>query len=66
MYEKDYKGHILEELNTDKYFAAALTPRVGVELFRHFRAGIQLCIPTDGEVTVGPTISVTFGGRKKE
>ena len=55
VYEKDYKGHILEELNTDKYFVAALTPRVGVELFRHFRVG-----------TVGPTISVTFGGGKKE
>ena len=62
----DPEGNILEELNTDKYFVAALTPRVGVELFRHFRVGIQLRIPTDGEVTVGPTISVTFGGGKKE
>ena len=60
-----YAGNF-EELNIDKYFVAALTPRVGVELFRHFRVGIQLRIPTDGEVTVGPTISVTFGGGKKE
>ena len=62
----DPEGNIHEELNTDKYFVAALTPRAGVELFRHFRVGIQLRIPTDGEVTVGPTISVTFGGGKKE
>ena len=62
----DPEGNIHEELNTDKYFVAALTPRAGVELFRHFRVGIQLRIPTDGEVTVGPTISVTFGGVKKE
>lgn len=45
---------------------AALTPRAGVELFRHFRAGMQLRIPTDGEVTVGPTISLAFGGGKKD
>jgi opacity protein-like surface antigen len=25
---------------------------------------VELRIPTDGEVTVGPTISITFGGRK--
>ena len=62
----DPEGNILEELNTDKYFVAALTPRAGVELFRHFRVGIQLRIPTDGEVTVGPTISLTFGGGKKD
>ena len=62
----DPEGNIHEELNTDKYFVAALTPRAGVELFRHFRVGIQLRIPTDGEVTVGPTISLTFGGGKKE
>lgn len=62
----DPEGNILEELNTDKYFVAELTPRAGVELFRHFRVGIQLRIPTDGEVAVGPTISVTFGGGKKE
>ena len=62
----DPEGNILEELNTDKYFLAALTPRAGVELFRHFRVGIQLRIPTDGEVTVGPTISFTFGGGKKD
>ena len=62
----DPEGNIHEELNTDKYFVAALTPRAGVELFRHFRVGIQLRIPTDGEVTVGPTISLTFGGGKKD
>ena len=62
----DPEGNILEELNIDKYFVAALTPRAGVELFRHFRVGIQLRIPTDGEVTVGPTISLTFGGGKKD
>jgi hypothetical protein len=27
---------------------------------------MQLRIPTDGEVTVGPTISITFGGGKKD
>ena len=27
---------------------------------------VELRIPTDGEVTVDPTISVTFGGGKKE
>lgn len=62
----DSEGNILEELNTHKYLVAALTPRVGVELFRHFRIGIQLRIPTDGEVTAGPTICITFGGGKKD
>ena len=62
----DPEGNILEELNTDKYFVAALTPRAGLELFRHFRFGMQLRIPTDGEVTVGPTMSLTFGGGKKK
>lgn len=62
----DPEGKILEELNTQKYFVAALTPRAGVELFRHFRIGMQLRIPTDGEVTFGPTISITFGGGKKD
>ena len=62
----DPDGNIHEELNTDRYFVAALTPRAGVELFRHFRVGIQLRIPTDGEVTIGPTISLTFGGGKKD
>ena len=61
----DHEGNVLEEFNTDKYFVAALTPRAGVELLRHFRVGMQLRIPTDGEVTVGPTISITFGGGKK-
>lgn len=54
------------DLPQNRSLKAALTPRVGVELFRHFRVGIQPRIPTDGEVTVGPTISVTFGGGKKE
>ena len=62
----DPEGKILEELNTQKYFVAALTPRAGVELFRHFRIGMQLRIPTDGEVTVGPTISFTLGGGQKD
>lgn len=62
----DPEGNILEELDTHKYFVAALTPRVGVELFRHFRIGLWLRIPTDGEVTVGPSISVTLGGGKKD
>lgn len=61
----DPEGNVLEEFNTDKYFVAALTPRAGVELFRHFRIGMHLRIPTDGEVTVGPSMSVTLGGGKK-
>ena len=61
----DPEGNVFEEFNTDKYFAAALTPRAGVELFRHFRIGMYLRIPTDSEVTVGPSMSVTLGGGKK-
>lgn len=61
----DTEGNILEELDTHNYFVAALTPRVGIELFRHFRIGMLLRIPTDGEVTVGPSISLTLGGGKK-
>lgn len=62
----DPEGNIFEESYTRKYFVAALTPRAGVELFRHFRIGMQVRIPTDGEVTIGPIISVTFGGGKKD
>ena len=65
-YTVDSDGKILEKLNTHKYFVVALTPRAGVELLRHFRIGMQLRIPTDGEVTVGPTISFTLGGGKKD
>ena len=62
----DGNGNILEELDTHKYFVAALTPRVGIELFRHFRIGLHVRIPTDGEVTVGPSISLTLGGGKND
>lgn len=52
----DPEGNILEELNTKGRSGIVLT----------FQGGIQLRIPTDGEVTVGPTISVTFCSGKKE
>ena len=60
------EGNILEESDTQHFFVAALTPRAGVELFRHFRVGLQLRIPTDGKVTAGPSVSVTFGGGRKD
>lgn len=59
-------GDIIENWDENKHFAAALTPRMGVEAFRHFRVGLLLRIPTSGEVTFGPTISYTFGGGKKK
>ena len=59
-------GEISEEWDLKRYFVAALTPRFGVELFRHFRIGIQVRIPTDGEVTVGPSMSLAIGGGKKD
>lgn len=62
----DADGNIFEELKTEKYFVAALTPRIGVELFRHLRIGMHVRIPTDGEVTVGPSVSLTFGGGRKD
>ena len=43
-----------------------VAPRFGVELFRHFRIGIQVRIPTDGEVTVEPSMSLAIGGGKKD
>lgn len=60
------EGNILEESATQHFFVAALTPRAGVELFRHFRVGLQLRIPTDGKVTAGPSVSITFGGGRKD
>lgn len=56
---------IVEEWKRDRHFVASLTPRVGVELFRHVRVGLLARVPTDGDVTIGPSISVVLGGGKR-
>lgn len=62
----DSDGELIQEWDSERYFVAALTPRIGIEFFRHFRLGFNVRIPTDGEITSGISMSfLILGGGKK-